>query len=147
MLTLQLCGLSIDPGTWSLKARMNYKSQKPSLFHVHFLLGGKDKTDCESQDCFFASCAAVRFAYSIRVGTLVLERSLFHVLFDLFASISVLLYYIVLFHILLLHLVSFFPLACLRPISQPFPFCSPVHSQSMDPWVPLPPHHGNQANP
>lgn len=88
-----------------------------------------------------------RSAYSTRVRTLVLECSLFHVLFDLFASISVLLYYIVLFHILLLHLVSFFPLACLRPISLPFPFGPPVHSRGMDPWVPLPPHHGNQAYP
>src|SRR5699024_5538665 len=48
--TLQFCGLSIVPVTGSQKRKMNYSSQKTSVFHFCISVRGDDKTNGESRD-------------------------------------------------------------------------------------------------
>ena len=98
-LMLQFHTLSIFPDSWSQK-RMNYSSQKTSFFCFHFPSRGKDRTGWEA--CGFPLCSLAT-SYSIRLRTSVWNLSFS---FDTLASISIILYYIVLSHIPLLYLVK-----------------------------------------
>lgn len=98
-LMLQFHRQLILPVPWSQKRSMNNSSQT-SFFHFCFPFWGKDKSDWKSW-----VFPLLHFTYSTRVRTSVLE-TFFHILFDLWASITVILYYIVSSHITLIYLVN-----------------------------------------
>ena len=95
-LLLQFCRLLIVQVPALRRERVNYSSQKTSLFLFPFR--GKDRTDWESQDCNpFSFCLPLRcelpshLTFSIRVKSLVFGHS--H-LFDLLTTIPIILFYL-----------------------------------------------------